>query len=56
MPVEELSESEIATLNYVREEEFLAHDEIINSPWEGGNGFCICNTGVSGTRDDLRTE
>jgi hypothetical protein len=26
LPVEELSESEIATLNYVREEEFLAHD------------------------------
>jgi hypothetical protein len=26
MPVEELSDSEIATLNYVREEEFLAHD------------------------------
>lgn len=26
LPVEELSESEIATLNFVREEEFLAHD------------------------------
>jgi hypothetical protein len=26
MPLEDLSESEIATLNYVREEEYLAHD------------------------------
>lgn len=32
------------------------YDQIVNSPWEVGNGFCLCNTGVTDTQEELRIE
>ena len=32
------------------------YDEIVNSGWEVGNGFCVCSTGCTDNREILRTE
>lgn len=32
------------------------YDEIVNSPWEIGNGFCVCNAYFTDESGDLRTE
>lgn len=41
------------TPQYITQEEY---EDIINSPWEVGNGFCICNAGMRDVSDDLRSE
>ncbi len=41
------------TPQYITQE---LYDEIINSGWEVGNGFCVCNSGVSDANEDMRSE
>jgi len=41
------------TTQYITQE---LYEEIVNSPWEIGNGFCICNAYYTDESGDLRTE
>lgn len=41
------------TPQYITQE---MYDEIVNSGWEVGNGFCVCNTGVRAINENQKPE